>query len=263
MAVINIINNFVEIENKRDIYAKNNKIRCFVKTYEKKYDFIKNNNDVRFWDDVYLKRRDEYSFKLSPINKHKTKIICDYLKNLKGSLLNIGFGMCSLETALKSNNNNKLLLHGIEISKICIQNAQKLYGSNFKFGTIQNIPYNDEQFDYIVCSEIFEHINPSELFKSLKEIYRTLKKEGILIITIPINENLPELLKNSINPNSHVRVYTKEIIEMELKIFGFNVIYNKYFYAFKNNYIIKNILINSILKNIRKPNNLLLIARKE
>ena len=46
-----------------------------------------------------------------------------------------------------------------------------------------NLPYNNEFFDYVICCEVIEHIhNPWSL---LSEIRRVMKTEGRLIITTP------------------------------------------------------------------------------
>lgn len=50
-------------------------------------------------------------------------------------------------------------------------------------GDIINISEQDESFDVILCSEVFEHIpNP---VKALEEFQRLLKRGGIMIITAP------------------------------------------------------------------------------
>ena len=50
---------------------------------------------------------------------------------------------------------------------------------------IINIPLEDESFDYILCSEVFEHI-PAPV-KALKEFDRILKKNGEIINTVPFS----------------------------------------------------------------------------
>lgn len=44
-------------------------------------------------------------------------------------------------------------------------------------------PFENSEFDYIYCSHILEHVG--DLFKTLKELSRILKKGGILHIRIP------------------------------------------------------------------------------
>lgn len=48
---------------------------------------------------------------------------------------------------------------------------------------ITDIPVKDKSFDYILCSEVFEHISYPD--KALLEFNRILKDDGILILTAP------------------------------------------------------------------------------
>lgn len=51
--------------------------------------------------------------------------------------------------------------------------------------TNYNKSLQNEMFDIIVCTEVIEHtLNP---FKAVDEIYRLLKKNGILLLSVPFN----------------------------------------------------------------------------
>jgi len=50
-------------------------------------------------------------------------------------------------------------------------------------GFAENLPYENESFDVVFCSHVLEHVNNEE--KSLLEIRRVLKKDGVLIIGMP------------------------------------------------------------------------------
>jgi len=53
----------------------------------------------------------------------------------------------------------------------------------FDLNCFESLPYSDESFDYVVCSEIVEHIeNPWKLFRDVKKV---LKKDGALIVSTP------------------------------------------------------------------------------
>ncbi len=44
------------------------------------------------------------------------------------------------------------------------------------------LPFEDEQFDYVLCQDILEHI---EYIPLLQDLHRILKKDGILDIRVP------------------------------------------------------------------------------
>jgi len=82
----------------------------------------------------------------------------------------------------------------------------------------QTIPFPDEHFDSIFCSEVFEHIfNLNEI---LIEIKRVLKKEGKILITVPFCWHEHEV------PYDFGR-YTSFGIKSILEKNGFEIIHNK------------------------------------
>lgn len=76
----------------------------------------------------------------------------------------------------------------------------KYYGLNFcysdglpefismKEGSFLDLPYEDESFDFVFACESLEHA--IDIKKSLKQIYRVLKKDGILLI---IDKNIKKI----------------------------------------------------------------------
>ena len=51
-------------------------------------------------------------------------------------------------------------------------------------GDIQNMPFQRETFDMILCLEVLEHVvNPQA---ALKECFRVLKRDGILLMSVPL-----------------------------------------------------------------------------
>lgn len=56
-----------------------------------------------------------------------------------------------------------------------------------RYGLVQKIPFGDNKFDVVVCSEVLEHAPMVE--KCLEEIYRVLKSKGKFILTFP-NEKM-------------------------------------------------------------------------
>lgn len=47
----------------------------------------------------------------------------------------------------------------------------------------KKIPFSDNFFDGILCTEVLEHVLDLEIV--LREFHRVLKPEGILLISIP------------------------------------------------------------------------------
>jgi len=51
------------------------------------------------------------------------------------------------------------------------------------FADLQNLAFADETFDVIITSDVFEHVR--EDLKGYQEVYRTLKKGGTFVLTVP------------------------------------------------------------------------------
>jgi 2-polyprenyl-3-methyl-5-hydroxy-6-metoxy-1,4-benzoquinol methylase len=111
--------------------------------------------------------------------------IVDAIKNLKKSdikILDIGCGNGNISLALGSLGYS---VTGVDIDSTSIENARKI--NNFKNVQFKVLDANafdvKDEFDAIVCSEVLEHLeNPSELVQS---IFSILKKDGILVATVP------------------------------------------------------------------------------
>ena len=54
---------------------------------------------------------------------------------------------------------------------------------NFIVGNAKTLPFEDNSFDHVVCSEVLEHIIDYE--SALKEIKRVLKPDGTFALSVP------------------------------------------------------------------------------
>ena len=76
-------------------------------------------------------------------------------------------------------------------------------------GDALNLPFNNETFDKIICSEVMEHVDDD--FQACKELTRVLKKNGKIAITVPtyFSEMIYDLLTHEYfsSPGGHVRKY--------------------------------------------------------
>ena len=79
------------------------------------------------------------------------------------------------------------------------------YNSGYKVDVNHNLdefpyPFKKGEFDYVYCSHILEHVN--DLFKTLHELSRITKKEGIIHIRVPHFSN-----GNGYNDLTHRRFF--------------------------------------------------------
>lgn len=59
-------------------------------------------------------------------------------------------------------------------------------------GTIDCLPFADNRFDAVFCSEVLEHLSDEAVTQATREMARVLKDDGLLIGTVPHREDLRE-----------------------------------------------------------------------
>ena len=100
--------------------------------------------------------------------------------------------------------------HMLEVAGISTNRYDLRYGNIF-----EGIDYPSETADFAVLAEVIEHIpNPS---LGIREIVRTLKKDGILYITTVINSNHMDHISNFDSPAEVENMIRQENMEIIAK----------------------------------------------
>lgn len=105
------------------------------------------------------------------------------------NVLNIGVGRGGLESILIKNGVQVNCLDPSESTIDMLRKKHKL-GERAKVGFCQSIPFSDNKFDFVVMSEVLEHLSDEVLNLTLDEVRRVLKNSGRFIGTVPANEKL-------------------------------------------------------------------------
>ena len=162
-------------------------------TLKKKYsDFQKNNGkNVNSSNSQATRVFDTFN---SALKEFYGKIIND-----KSNLIDLGCGNGSFVKVIKEKNIN---VKGYDLDTINLETSE--------------IPETSNSIDYVTCISLIEHMtDPSNL---LKEIYRILKSDGVLIIVTP---NFYYSYKNFYDDPTHVNPFTPEKLLALLKLFNF------------------------------------------
>jgi len=107
-----------------------------------------------------------------------------------------------------------------------------------KYADLQNLHFDDNYFDYVLTSDVFEHIRLDD--NAFSEVFRSLSPDGYFIMTVPFNyESVDSLIKVKpvgnqdvflASPEYHAahtlvyRIYGRDIFK-KLTKYGFNVLY--------------------------------------
>jgi ubiquinone/menaquinone biosynthesis C-methylase UbiE len=77
---------------------------------------------------------------------------------------------------------------------------------------ITHMPFDDESFDCVICSEVLEHIPEHEA--AVKELVRVLKPQGTLVVSVPryFSERICWLISPAYSKDEggHIRIYKKK-----------------------------------------------------
>lgn len=99
--------------------------------------------------------------------------------------------------------------------------------ANFTRLDIHNIPFSDDVFDCVVCTEVLEHtLSP---FKTLDEVHRVLKPGGFVIISVPNDMTPLRILQHLFRrrdsligvPGAHINFYDTGSLLQILQVAGF------------------------------------------
>lgn len=145
-----------------------------------------------------------------------------YFKGEQSKILDVGCGTGkNLEQFKKIGE-----IYGLDGSKKAIEFCKKRGLENVRLGKAENMPFKTNSFDVITLLDVLEHTNDN---KTLQEAYRVLKKNGILVITVPAFSWLWSDWDKVLH---HKRRYNKKDITDILNKNNFTVVYATYLYSF-------------------------------
>ena len=134
-------------------------------------------------------------------------------------VLDIGCGTAVFEEMLLQNYPS-LDICAIDVSEEQLKLAkQKNLKINFKKGSITDIPFPDESFECVTCIGILQNFDGS-IDEAIDEIYRVLKKQGILYLAT-IDSECRDIKNGKIAKNPLNKYYVPEELKALLETKGF------------------------------------------
>lgn len=139
----------------------------------------------------------------------------NFFSDKNAKILDIGAGLGHSLLPLKKFGWNNL--YAVDIDNFN-QDFFKKNDIDFNLADIERnkLPYEDNFFDVVLTFHVVEHLQSPNNF--LNEIYRVLKKGGILILVTP---DWRKQYKIFWRDHTHVHPYDKESINRLVKCFGF------------------------------------------
>ncbi len=156
----------------------------------------------------------EISCDFDPAEEHIYRKVVNNMGH--GTALDVGCGLGRLLLRLHSRGNLSAL-YGIDMSQGAVSLAKMLVPeANICAGDVKNMPFSSDTFDYVICTEVLEHIDGDGV---IQECYRVLKPGGVALITVPNGSGA----SGKYFPY-HIRLFSLSSIVNALKAAGFEII---------------------------------------
>lgn len=145
-----------------------------------------------------------------------------YVKG-KGKILELGFGSGFF---LKIAKDEKWETYGVEASSKLHDFSSLEKEHNIFIGDLEEAKYPKDFFDVVVGIHVLEHL--TDPFATLLEIYRILKKGGILFIEVPNFGGISSIIQRErwkgVNPRAHLYYFTPKTLSLLLNKTGFKTL---------------------------------------
>jgi len=116
-------------------------------------------------------------------------------------------------------------VQGVEINELAARYARERLGLDVVTGELADAGFPDEAFDAVAMWDVLEHVhNPGE---TLREIYRVLKPDGVLILRLPLLDSWDRRLFNRYwvgwDAPRHLTTFSMRTLRRLLRQTGFHL----------------------------------------
>lgn len=129
---------------------------------------------------------------------------------------------------------------GIDISKEAVEFCKKRGLKNVILVKDGKIPFKNGSFDVVTMLDVLEHVEEKS---SLAKVQRVLKKDGLVIVSVPAYQWLWSRWDEVLH---HKKRYTQSQLAKVLENNGFQILYSSYAYSF----LLLPILITRFIKGL-------------
>ena len=136
---------------------------------------------------------------------------------------------------------------GLDMDKDSLNKAENGYeyfesisnaGVDFLKGSAYSLPFPNNSFDLVVCSEVLEHLH--EYNDAVREIHRVLKPGGKFYASVPASwpEKICWILSKDYQnqPGGHLRIFNQRKLVSEIKNSGFKFLSSEKFHSIHSPY---------------------------
>lgn len=115
---------------------------------------------------------------------------------------------------------------GIEISKMASDYANEILGVNVHNSKLEDAKFSSENYDLVTLLDTIEHL--TDPLRTLKEIYRVLKNDGLIIVSTPDIKSLSRTFLGKhwsiLSPGEHLYNFSTKTLSLMLSKANFKVL---------------------------------------
>ena len=98
-------------------------------------------------------------------------------------------------------------VYGCDASESALKIAKEIIKNvEFKKCDMTSLPYEDNYFDGILCHFVIQHGKIEQIKKAISEIYRVLRKDGILYLSVPSVKHPEYFTGEEIEPRTKINI---------------------------------------------------------
>jgi ubiquinone/menaquinone biosynthesis C-methylase UbiE len=157
------------------------------------------------------------------VDKNRIDRVLELISKESESLLDVGCGNGVLCNQAKQKISNLKRIVGFDRSNEAIKHVK----TEKEIGEINDLPFQNNEFETVCVLEVLEHLNLKTFELALKEISRVAKEK--IIITVPHNEELEKNMivckycQTKFHRNYHIRNFNDDKLKKLFLKWGFNL----------------------------------------
>ena len=102
---------------------------------------------------------------------------------------------------------NGFKVYGCDASESALNIAKEIIKNvEFKKCNMTSLPYKNNYFDGVLCHFVIQHGKIEQIKKAISEIYRVLRKEGILYLSVPSVKHPEYFTGEEIEPRTKINI---------------------------------------------------------
>ena len=148
----------------------------------------------------------------------RRRVIRKNLPRLTGLVLDIGCGRGEDPPFMV----NARRIIGYDLDAEILKYYSERNSTDAVSGNAASMPFKDSSIDSLSCVDVLEHI--PDYKQTLREMFRIIKKNGVLVISVPTD---PSLFSDRDREIGHQRLFVPEALIDDIKSAGFDVMLEK------------------------------------